>query len=559
MSSIVFDFTSLYENRNTYSVRVSTFFKYLDEHSIDLDEYIHNVFTSYKEFYVSCASLIRDAVRIEDKEIYKNYFFRPVVDDKRVVYLRGNIEISINGGCFKVEDIYVIDNTKKKNFESKIGINVSARVESKPTLGDVQTLRNIISSTPLVGKDEGIEFVSRWDNYLEFERKFFLDQMGYYKTLGFRIIDLVEIKRSVDNYNKYQDVIYYDDGSNYMYLLKEEAGYIPSSNNVECIEFEVELSSKDERGKLSSFISNEIEIAAPMEALDENDKLRFGVNNLEFMFRTKRLGGILKPLEEIANEENKNIYRFSKFWIDEIDNSILTSDEVEEHIETYYSSTPLLVNVLSGDLALYKRGKQALKDIKEGNVKNPALINYLLNIDIDENDKEDISIESIEWSNPYLDSYQKRAICEALATRSIFLIQGPPGTGKTQVISELVYQLNKKNKKVLLSSQTHVAIDNALERLPNELDILPIRLINQERKVKFAQDYLPDRIVDNLYSRVLSRYKDRIDNFDIYADNVLKYRKDYNEIVNLCDSKESVLSSFDNVSKKLNDCKQSLN
>ena len=41
-------------------------------------------------------------------------------------------------------------------------------------------------------------------------------------------------------------------------------------------------------------------------------------------------------------------------------------------------------------------------------------------------------------------------------------------------------------KKVLLSSQTHVAIDNVIERLPDELDVLPIRLINSERKSKIG-------------------------------------------------------------------------
>ena len=96
MSNIVFDFSTLYENRNVYSVRVSTFFKYLDEHGIDLDEYIHKVFVSYKEFYVSCASLVKDSVRIDDKDVYRNYFFRPVVDDRRGIYLKGNIEISLN-------------------------------------------------------------------------------------------------------------------------------------------------------------------------------------------------------------------------------------------------------------------------------------------------------------------------------------------------------------------------------------------------------------------------------------------------------------------------------
>ena len=64
MSSILFDFSSVYENRNTYSIRSSTFFKYLDEHDIDFEEYVHNTFVSYKEFFVSCASLSRDSVKV---------------------------------------------------------------------------------------------------------------------------------------------------------------------------------------------------------------------------------------------------------------------------------------------------------------------------------------------------------------------------------------------------------------------------------------------------------------------------------------------------------------
>lgn len=558
MSSILFDFSTLFENRNTYSVRTSTFFKYLDEHDINFEDYIHNVFSSFKEFYVSCASLVRDPIKVENKEIYKNYFFRPVSNDEREIMLRGNIELSLNGGCFNVVDIYVVDNTKKKSHESKLNINVSARVESKPNLGDVVTLRNVISSIPLIGKEEGLEFVSKWDNYLEFERKFFLDQIGYYKTVGFRILELLEVKRTIDNIRLYKDSLYHDDGSSYLYLNKETAGYIPSANAVECIEFDVELENGADKNKLASFVNSEIEIAAPMEALDENDNLRFGINNLEFMFRTKRLGGILKPVDEVVEDDNV-VYRFSKFWIDEIDNALNSSESIEESVETYYSSTPLLVNVLSGDLALYKRGKQALKDIKEGNVKNPALINYLLNIDLDESDKENIKMEDMEWSNPYLDSYQKKAIIEALSTRNIFLIQGPPGTGKTQVISELVYQFNKRNKKVLLSSQTHVAIDNALERLPDELDILPIRLINQERKVKFAQDYLPDRLIDNLYNRIEKRYRDRLENFDVYADSVLKYRKDYERVVSLWKDNEEILNSFSITTREVNDLREKLN
>ena len=41
------------------------------------------------------------------------------------------------------------------------------------------------------------------------------------------------------------------------------------------------------------------------------------------------------------------------------------------------------------------------------------------------------------------------------------------------------------------------AIDNALERLPNELNILPIRLVSSERKNKVDAFFLPNMVIDN--------------------------------------------------------------
>ena len=53
----------------------------------------------------------------------------------------------------------------------------------------------------------------------------------------------------------------------------------------------------------------------------------------------------------------------------------------------------------------------------------------------------------------------------SLPEEDFFLIHGPPGTGKTRLISSLLFDAMTNNRKVLVSSHTNVAVDNALEKL----------------------------------------------------------------------------------------------
>lgn len=68
--------------------------------------------------------------------------------------------------------------------------------------------------------------------------------------------------------------------------------------------------------------------------------------------------------------------------------------------------------------------------------------------------------ESLGLNNSQID-----AVAKGVAARYLACIQGPPGTGKTKVISVVADRLVAEGQRVLLTSHTHMAINNALNQI----------------------------------------------------------------------------------------------
>lgn len=81
-------------------------------------------------------------------------------------------------------------------------------------------------------------------------------------------------------------------------------------------------------------------------------------------------------------------------------------------------------------------------------------------------------------SKPIPNDRQMEAIAKSVLANDLALIQGPPGTGKTTVIAEIIWQSIRRNPdcRILLTSQTNLAVDNALERLQGQPGIRPVRI-----------------------------------------------------------------------------------
>lgn len=110
--------------------------------------------------------------------------------------------------------------------------------------------------------------------------------------------------------------------------------------------------------------------------------------------------------------------------------------------------------------------------------------------------------EQIEFHTPDLNDDQKSAVRTIMAAPELALLQAPPGTGKTTLIAECVYQCVKRGQRVLVCSQSKVAVDNALEYLPHTPEIRAVHVQRDEDRSEgdIASPFTRNHALGNFYS-----------------------------------------------------------
>ena len=85
-----------------------------------------------------------------------------------------------------------------------------------------------------------------------------------------------------------------------------------------------------------------------------------------------------------------------------------------------------------------------------------------------------------------LNESQRNAIEKVLQRPSLYCIQGPPGTGKTDVVATIASIFSKRGKEVLIISNTHQAVNNALNKVAD--NHLPVIKIGEALKAQQVSD-----------------------------------------------------------------------
>lgn len=198
----------------------------------------------------------------------------------------------------------------------------------------------------------------------------------------------------------------------------------------------------------------------------------------DFTVGELKIGKLIRTASypELVLDISGDFYEVTKQLFDETDVTEITPD-------------------LSGDLEKLARLKESLNRIVEGrDVENSSLGTFIFDAskaasikDYEENIKLELQEVDKHLLNKRIanNEPQKVAIAKAILAPDLSLIQGPPGSGKSTAIAELIWQHVRENQntRILLTSETNLAVDNAIDRVVNPYHNLvkPIRIGDESR------------------------------------------------------------------------------
>ncbi|UIP24173.1 DEAD/DEAH box helicase [Acinetobacter towneri] len=318
------------------------------------------------------------------------------------------------------------------------------------------------------------ERLENWNSFLQFKRRLIRQ-----KTVGLRYI-------AYDYDHKNSQLRLLVTAQDAAYLEKARRGFLRQNLQL----FDLNISENDWTFALPELDNDK---KTPKSSLELGQITR-GKKVLEFISFTNLSSNQRQIMQEAEFPFQQAAYAWlrvdiSEDWKNKLDSIDTESNDEETLFNNQEVLNGFIKNIpdqgfisfsLVGDWALIKRQERSIRNLKQNeNCYSPYLSSYLFDIT---QAKEPLHINEVDyWYNEQLNEAQQSAVKKMLSAPDLCLIQGPPGTGKTTVIAEAILQFAKEGQTVLLASQAHDAIDNALSRIKNKPELRAIRLAKESR------------------------------------------------------------------------------
>lgn len=386
---------------------------------------------------------------------------------KGVYILRGNLQCDFKppfGGMFYLKNVCYEENV---NFEDIKGISeeiMFVDLEQPTTIEEMQIKLLGIS------QNQNFEFnISQFDEFMEL--------FEFYQKLSNELNNNISYK--INSLSKPYYFIDFD--------VKEFES-----------EFKTEI--KDQNGVLKGYRIEEFDYHSLKndikEKVHEIVDIRFD-GSAEEISSIRRIGAdniYVSNLNVIREKDIKNLKQLSLINLVIDKGEIVLSAELKnvkdyeenyQYLNLYDMGQKIKVESIDNSLRLINQGATgaAVELLQYLIGDNPMPSKRIRRLTV----KEKKYIEGLNES-------QKKAFLMATDGCPVSLIKGPPGTGKTHVINAIVQYITKElNEKVIISSQTHIAIDNVLDKLMSNHDlIVPNRITN--RKNKYSNEYIDETL-----------------------------------------------------------------
>lgn len=418
---------------------------------------------------------------IDDGEVCRvkltTNYFTPEVDRQDQRYLKAlrntKMIINLDEGCL------ILFGNLEVSFQHPMGGQYYCQKIIYDSLCDFDTTDGVDSNVLFTGYPNSID-----------EMRIKLDQISNDDRFEFNISqfeDFMEIftyyKQISDELNNSASFLINSFSRPYYFLsTKEKKIYGLDGELLEEYRFFEEV--YDLNGKLLGYkvedYSYELMSNSLKESIEEVIDIRIDAqdNNLS---KTKKMINDLyiSNYKEITNKNQKEVVGLSVLNIKKDKKEIVITVLKEEKMDCKY------INLYDmGQKIKIDSIEESLRLIKQGNSGSAIqLLSYLIGDKEIPRDSSGTNSTKRKYTEN-LNVTQEKAFLKAIDSSPVTLIKGPPGTGKTHVINAITQYITKElNEKVVISSQTHIAIDNVLDKLMENYDlIIPNRITNKRNR-----------------------------------------------------------------------------